>query len=91
VAVNDDIVTRLRKALQYEDGYQMTIAPEVVSAIADEIERLRRWKNWGLHISVCPNWKIRTCWDCVVPDLQDEAEQQGTAALIKRETKRYGS
>lgn len=37
----DDIVTRLRMALQYEDGYQMTMAPELVAAIADEIERLR--------------------------------------------------
>jgi hypothetical protein len=39
--MNDDIVIRLRKALQYEDGYQMTMAPEIVAAIADEIERLR--------------------------------------------------
>ena len=40
-ATQDDIVTRLRKACQYEDGYQLTMAPELVSAIADEIERLR--------------------------------------------------
>lgn len=40
--MTDDIVTRLREALRHEDGYQMTMAPELVSAIADEIERLRK-------------------------------------------------
>ena len=39
--MTDDIVTQLRKACQYEDGYQLTMAPELVSAIADEIEYLR--------------------------------------------------
>jgi hypothetical protein len=86
VDVTDDIVTRLRKALQYEDGYQMTIAPEVVSAIADEIERLRRWQEWGLHVAACPNWTKRTCWDCVSPDNQDTAEQNGSAQIIKEKT-----
>lgn len=84
--VTDDIVTRLRKALQYEDGYQMTIAPEVVSAIADEIERLRRWQEWGLHVAACPNWTKRTCWDCVSPDNQDTAERNGSAQIIKEKT-----
>ncbi len=79
-------ITELLDNVPYTSNEQ-----ELCFGASDEIQRLRRWKNWGLHISVCPNWKIRTCWDCVVPDLQDEAEQQGTAALIKRETKRYGS
>jgi hypothetical protein len=43
--VSDDIVTRLREALRHEDGYQMTMAPELVSAIADEIERLRAFAD----------------------------------------------
>jgi hypothetical protein len=41
----DDIVERLRRAVAYQDGYQMTMAPELVSAIADEIERLHEWKE----------------------------------------------
>jgi hypothetical protein len=94
--MNDDIVTRLRdgnKACFCHDAlddYECDICPLHTEA-ADEIERLRRWQEWGLHVAACPNWTKRTCWDCVVPDLQDESEQQGTAALIKRETKRYGS
>lgn len=43
--MSDDIVTRLREALRHEDGYQMTMAPELVSAIADEIERLRAFAD----------------------------------------------
>lgn len=56
---------------------------------SDEIQWLRRWKKWGLHIAVCPNWKIRTCWGCVAPDLQDKAKRYGTAEIIKRETPRH--
>ena len=37
----DDIVIRLRKAAQHQDGFQMTMAPELVLALADEIESLR--------------------------------------------------
>ena len=81
----EDIVERLDNVLWMSKEQQLCFEA------SDEIQRLRRWKNWGLHIAVCSNWKTRNCWDCVVPDLQDEAEQHGTAALIKRETTRHVS
>ena len=68
--MTDDIVTRLRKALQYEDGYQMTIAPEAVAAIANEIERLREllWKYEHCEM-VCESpcdldWEDGECETC---------------------------
>jgi hypothetical protein len=37
--MTDDIVKRMREALKHEDRYQMTMAPEFVSAIADTLEK----------------------------------------------------
>ncbi len=54
----------------------------------DVVTRLRRWREWGLHVAACPNWTKRTCWDCVSPENQDTAEQNGTARLIKQNTGR---
>jgi len=41
MAIINDILIRLRKATEYQDGFQMTMAPELVIAIANEIERLQ--------------------------------------------------
>lgn len=59
----DDIVTRLREALKHEDGYQMTMAPELVSAIADEIERLREAGDW-LRGAMSRHYLIAGCPEC---------------------------
>ena len=54
-----------------------------------EIERLRRWQDWGLHVFVC-HIKGKTCWHCVSPDNQDVAIKNGSAEIIKKETRQNG-
>ena len=88
--VTDDIVTRLREfdRCRCNELSLSGICPtcQERDEAADEIERLRRWQEWGLHVAVCPNWTKRTCWDCVSPDNQDTAEQNGSAQIIKEKT-----
>lgn len=78
--MSDDIVTRLR--------YQRTNG-RICEQAADEIERLRRWQQWGFHVFVC-HIKGKTCWHCVSPDNQDDAIKNGSAEIIKKETRRNG-
>jgi hypothetical protein len=55
-----------------------------------EVEKERdRWAEWGFHVATCGHYGKETCWHCVAPPNQDQAEQNDSAYLIKRETKNY--
>jgi hypothetical protein len=83
--MTDDIVTRLRELAMYR-GVRWR---DDVFEAADEIERLRRWQKWGLHVFVC-HIKGKVCWNCLSPDYQDQAVEIGTAQTIKLDTRRNG-
>ena len=84
--VSEDIVTRLQ---EYNPTQQEVDLARLHLEAANEIELLRRWKQWGLHVSVC-HIKGKTCWLCVSPDYQDLAIEYGTADIIKKETRENG-
>ena len=83
--MTDDIVTRLRDDAENHDWDTLCL----MDSAADEIELLRRWKQWGLHVFVC-HIKGKTCWRCVSPEYQDLAIEYGTADIIKKETRENG-
>lgn len=76
----DDIVTRLREAATSNAGeYQLTMAPELCLAIADEIERLKKQIQVGnkLFILVKSNYTClcRRQWICYKCQILKEWEE----------------
>lgn len=87
--MTDDIVTRLRNLCVTGDNMWEVDVCDAMGDAADEIERLRRWQRWGLHVFVC-HIKGKTCWNCLSPDYQDQAVEIGTAQMIKLDTRKNG-
>jgi hypothetical protein len=85
--MTDDIVIRLRAIHCAADDLKLCEC--LPCRAADEIERLRRWQKWGLHVFVC-HIKGKVCWNCLSPDYQDQAVEIGTAQMIKLDTRRNG-
>ena len=86
--VTDDIVTALRRmaTADFREPPRIYVSP---LQAADEIERLRRWQEWGLHVFIC-HIKGKTCWLCLSPEYQDDAIENGSAEIIKKETRENG-
>jgi hypothetical protein len=87
-----DEIERLRAEL-YKQSLKANIMRNVAmvpygdsAGVIEELMADRdRWAEFAVHISTCPNWGKRTCWDCVSPTNQDQAREAGLEETIRSE------